>query len=271
MKLLLEKPIVFFDLETSGLNHEVDEIIEFAGRRFEPTGESKDLEILITPSEPISREIEELTGLTNKQLVEHGHQFKSVAHEIRDFVAGADFAGFNVERFDVPFLVAKLKALGFAMNLEGVSIVDAKDIFFAREGRRLKDAVKFYCDREFTEGHRAMKDVDATIDVLDGQIERYGWLGLKIDHLALKGKGEPNPMFVDLEKKFFWKNGKAHFNFGKHRSNSLEFVASKDLGYLRWCAGAERDFSAGFKKICQDAIAGTFPEEAPALTGGEIK
>lgn len=268
MNLLLDKPLVVFDLETSGLNPEVDEIVEFAGRRFETDGTDSVLEIKIKPANPLSTEIQSLIGLTNEELAERP-PFAAVASGILAFIAGCDLAGFNVESFDVPFLAGKLKKLGLELDLAGVRILDGKGIFFNQEGRRLSDALKFYCGREMVGAHRALNDVDATIDVLDGQIDMYRWKGLPIEKLSEFGRPRLDPMFVDPEKRFFWKDGVPCFNFGKHRSSSLRDVVARDKSYVLWCAAPEREFPTKFKEICRDALAGIYPTKPAAQTKGE--
>jgi DNA polymerase-3 subunit epsilon len=261
MTIIIDRPLVFFDLETTGLDPKTDSIVEVAAIKLYPEDSIEKKEWLIKPRTPIPAEIEKLTGITNEMVAGQGF-FSSVVEEIDQFFGcGAfDIGGHNVVRFDGPFMVEEFRRAGKDFALEGRKVVDTQKIYHRFEGRHLADAVRLYCGREHEDAHRAMADAQATVDVLRGQIQYYKWpTPITVDELAKLSDDHDPDKWVDRDRKFFWRDGKAVFNFGKYRSKTIEEVFRIDSSYFRWLAAPERDFGKEVRAICQNAIRGQFP------------
>lgn len=252
----LEKPIVFFDLETTGVAYTEDRIVDIALIKRAPDGSEESFCSLVDPGMPIPAEVIEIHHITD-EMVRGQPSFKDLAPKILEFLEGCDLSGFGVAKFDVPMLAAEFKRAGYVFPLEGRRIVDAMIIFHKMEPRSLTAAYKFFCGKSLDDAHRAEADARASGEVFFAQLDRYGELPKDIEGLAAfcVQRGTRN---VDADGRFVWRNGKASFNFGKHRTKSLEEVARLDSGYVRWLAGAERT-SKEVVAICMDALAGRFP------------
>ena len=260
-KIVLERPIVFFDLETTGLDMVNDEIIEIGAVRYEADWSEQRYSQLFKPSGGIPIEITELTGITNEMVADMPN-FKDRAVEIFNLFDGADLGGYSIGRFDVPFLKKKFQQIGVDWETDSRLVVDARAIYHKREGRHLIDAVRFYCGAEMEGAHRAVVDCEWSKKVIDGQIEKYGLpTPITVADLAAESK-EKNPNNVDSEGKLFWKNGEACFAFGKHRSRPLGVVHAIDKGYFDWCL--RQDFAPDFMEIMRQARSMRFPKKESA-------
>ena len=172
MKLNLTKPIAFFDLETTGLNISKDKIIEIAILKINPDQTEELYVKRINPEIPIAPESTEIHGITNEDLKDC-QNFQSLGQEIHDFIGEADLAGYNSNRFDVPFLLEELLNIGVDLELEGRRFIDVQTIFHKMEQRTLEAAYKFYCAKEIENAHSAEADTRATYEVLKSQLDRY--------------------------------------------------------------------------------------------------
>ena len=255
--LALDRPLVFFDTETTGTDPREDRIVEFAAVKLYPDEKRENLRILVNPNVPIPRESSRIHGITDAD-VEGAPSFGECASEILAFIDGCDLAGYNITRFDVPLLAAELERIDSKLSLDGVRVVDPQVIFFSKEPRDLSAAVRFYCGRELEGAHGAMADTVASLDVLLAQVDRYGDLPADIAGLAAASSTATDSRFVDAGRRFIWRHGEPYFNFGTQRSRSLREVSdSKNVrgrGYLKWIV--KSDFSEEVKDIVRDALNG---------------
>jgi DNA polymerase-3 subunit epsilon len=260
----LQKPLAIFDLETTGIDPATDRIVEICVVRFAPDGGRETKTRRINPERPIPRAATAVHGIRDED-VRDAPTFRQIARGLLDFLSGADLAGFNVRRFDVPLLNREFSDCGMELDLAGRKIVDAMTIFHRKERRDLSAAVRFYLGRDHEGAHTAEADVIATAEILDAQLERYEDLPRSVEELDGWGRGR-KPGGVDSSGKFIWQAGEAVFDFGKHQGKSLRQVAGEAPDYLGWIL--QSDFPADAKALVKDALAGSFPSP-PSSEGGQ--
>lgn len=252
------RPLVVFDLETTGADKTFDRIVEIAALKLAPGSAPTLLTRRVNPGMRIPREATAVHGIRDED-VRDLPSFGAIAAEVVAFFAGCDLAGYNVRQFDLPVLVRECDRAGSPFPLEGRRVVDAQTIFFKREPRDLAAAVRLFAGREHVNAHDALSDVVATAEVLAGQLARYDDLPRSLD--ALHQLSAPNETrFVDPDKRFFWRDGEAVFAFGDYRGKTLVEVAEKSPGYLDWMI--RRDFPEEAKRIAREALKGVFPTKA---------
>ena len=258
--LKLERPLVGFDLETTGINVERDRIVQIALVRVEPGGARRTLETLVNPECPIPPEASAVHGIKDAD-VRGMPTFSQIRQDVEEFLNGADLAGFNSVNFDLPLLQAELKRAGSELDFGGARHLDAMRIFHMMERRDLTAAFKFYCGKDLVGAHSALADTEAAIEILDAQIARYDEVPDEVG--ALHTFCNPDEgKFVDRTRKFVWTDeGEAAFTFGKYQGKTLnEAVTLKGgRGYLEWMLG--KDFSEEVKGILREALAGVFPRK----------
>jgi DNA polymerase-3 subunit epsilon len=252
----LRKAVIFFDLETTGVAPDQDRIVDFAFLRREPDGEEDVFASLVDPGLPIPPEATAVHHITD-EMVRGRPPFAALAPKLLEFIGAADLAGFGILRFDIPMLTAEFKRAGVTFTTAGRNLVDALAIFHRMEPRNLAAACKFYCGTALEDAHRAEADMRASSAVLWAQLERYPELPKDMAGLAdfCQERGKSG---VDSQGKLVWRNGKAAFNFGKHRTLTLEEVARKEPSYLEWLMGADKT-TPELARICRDALMGKFP------------
>lgn len=252
----LDRPLVCFDLETTGVSVERDRIVEIAMVRIEPGGERSTFRSLVNPGMPIPPGATAVHGISDAD-VRDAPRFEQIVDRILEMLDGADLAGYNTGRFDIPLLTAELARTGREAEMAGRRHFDAFKIFVRMEPRTLTAAYSKYCGAELADAHSALADVEATLEVLDAQLERYSDLPRDPDGLH-RFCNPDEGRYVDTTRKFAWDdNGRAVFTFGKHRDRSLEEVAAESRDYLEWMLG--KDFSDEVAKILREALAGRFP------------
>jgi DNA polymerase-3 subunit epsilon len=259
--LKLEKPLVVFDLESTGVNPRFDRVIEFAAVKRQPGGGEESLRLLINPQRPIPPEATAIHGIRDAD-VRHAPAFAEVARGLLSFLAGCDLAGFGIVRFDVPLLTHEFERAGLRFSLEGVRLVDALTIFHRREPRNLAAALRFYCGRDLENAHSAEADARAALDVLECQLAKYDDLPRDVDGLHRFC----NPVVedgVDPDGKLRWRDGEVVIAFGQKNGMTLRQMAATEPGYLKWMLN--KDFSPEVKKIARNALDGKFPQR-PART-----
>ncbi len=249
------RPLIVFDLETTGADKTTDRIVELAAVKISPGAPPETFVLRVNPGVRIPREASAVHGITDAD-VRDLPLFASFAPRVVSFFAGCDLAGYNVRQFDLPVLVRECDRAACPFPLEGRRIVDAQTIFFKKEPRDLTAAVRFFAGREHANAHDALSDVVATAEVLAGELERYPDLPRTLDGLHQFSAPAEN-RFVDPDKRFAWRDGEAVFAFGDHRGKPLAEVAEKSPGYLDWML--RRDFPEEAKKIARDALKGIFP------------
>ena len=247
--LLLDRPVVFFDLETTGTDAATDRIVEISALRVETDGRRQARTRRLQPERKIPPDATAVHGIRDEDVL-GAPTFRQIARGLLEFFEGADLAGFNVARFDVPLLERELRDCGHDLGRAGRRVIDAMTIFHRKERRDLTAAVRFYLQRDHAGAHSAAADVEATIDVLEAQLERYADLPRDVDELDRWLRPRKRDV-VDPEGKFVWRDDEAAFAFGKHRGRPLREVASEEDDYLAWLL--ETDFPAGAKEIVGEA------------------
>ena len=264
MKLNLQKPLVIFDLETTGLDLVKDRIIQLSYIKVYPNGKEERGDELINPEMQIPELITQLTGISNDD-VKDKPSFKQLAKKIEDVFQGSDIAGFNSNHFDVPLLAEEFLRAGINFDFSKACLIDACTIFKKMERRNLASAYKFYCGRRMEddfEAHRADQDTEATYRVLMGELDRYTEerqceLGedpegrvLPNDMQALAEFSKTNDN-VDFAGRIVWAevNGVRTevFNFGKHKGLPVAQVLRMDPGYYSWILAG--DFTYNTKQV----------------------
>ena len=264
MKLNLQKPLVIFDLETTGLDMVKDRVIQLSYIKVFPDGREVRGNELINPEKPIPDIVAELTGITNDD-VKDKPTFKQVAAKICEVFTGSDIAGFNSNNFDVPLLAEEFLRAGIDFDFSKCRLIDACTIFKKLERRNLAAAYKFYCGRRMEddfEAHRADQDTEATYRVLMGELDYYTEehqrsLGedptertLPNDMQALADVSKQNDN-VDFAGRIVWADVKGVrtevFNFGKHKGLPVAEVLKFDPGYYSWILNG--DFTYNTKQV----------------------
>lgn len=259
MKLNLVKPIVVFDLETTGLSIATDRIIQISYIKVMPDGTEIRRDEMLNPEKPIPQMVEELTGITN-EMVKDKPTFRDIADALAEEFAGCDFAGYNSNHFDFPLLVEEFCRVGIQFDYSQAKLIDVQNIFKKMERRNLAAAYKFYCGRKMEEdfrAHRADEDTEATYRVLQGQLDMYTAEKqedpervLQNDVAALAEFSRANDN-VDLAGTMVWKdvNGTPMevFNIGKYKGQTVESVLKRDYSYYDWIMRA--DFTLNTKQI----------------------
>lgn len=272
MKLNLTKPLVIFDLETTGLDLVKDRIIQISYIKVSPNGDEERGDELVNPERPIEPIITQLTGISNED-VKDKPTFKQLSQKLADKFTGCDFAGFNSNHFDIPLLAEEFLRAGIDFDFSKCRMIDAQTIFHKMERRNLAAAYKFYCGRKMEEdfeAHRADQDTEATYRVLMGELDKYApganedaekVLENDIDKLAEFSKTNNN---VDFAGRIVWgemkdrqgnpvldKDGKPKltevFNFGKHKGLPVADVLHIDPGYYSWILSG--DFTYNTKQV----------------------
>lgn len=232
MRLQLERPLAFFDLETTGIRIGRDRIVQIGIVRLMPDGSRERYQTLVNPGIPIPAEATAVHGITDLD-VAFAPRLEDVATEVLGHLAGCDLSGFNVIRFDVPFLSEELYRIGHTWDTSALRIVDAQRIYHKMERRDLSAALKFYTGKEHEGAHDALSDVEATADVLVAQLERYPELPADVDALGgFCGDRERSPDAAGKLK--FDERGMICLAFGKYNGWPLENIGRNDPGYLQW-------------------------------------
>ncbi|MFN5168706.1 MAG: exonuclease domain-containing protein [Cyclobacteriaceae bacterium] len=243
MNLTLKIPLCVFDLETTGTNVTQDRILELALIKVMPSGEEVRKHYLVNPERPIPQESTAIHGITDQD-VSGKPAFREIARELARFLEGADLAGFNIVKFDLPMLVEEFLRAGVDFDYSRKRIVDAQRIFHLMEKRTLSAAYRFYCQQELTNSHTAEADTQATLDVLRAQIARYenqdvtDGLGKKIG--VIKNNTEDLARLtmqdvVDLAGRMIrTESGDVVFNFGKHKNKTVLQVLKDEPSYYDW-------------------------------------
>lgn len=234
MKLNLTRPLVFFDLETTGVNVSTDRIIEFSYIKVYPDGHEDSGMYRINPGVPIPPELTAVHHITDADVADKPH-FEDIAPQLVEIFRGADVAGFNSNKFDVPLLVEEFSRIGKRFDLVNRKFVDVQTIYHKMEPRTLSAAYRYYCGAELEDAHSASADTRATYEVLLAQLEKYpetDEFGGDVDRLAAFSRQNNN---IDLSGRFSRnENGVAVFNFGKYKGQSVVEVLRKEPQYYDW-------------------------------------
>ena len=237
MKLNLQRPIVFFDLETTGVQITRDRIVEISILKISPDGERETKTRRINPEMPIPAEASAVHGITDADVADCP-TFAQVARSLYTWLEGCDIAGFNSNRFDVPMLVEEFLRAGVAVDFDDRHFVDVQTIFHKMERRTLEAAYKFYCDKTLENAHSAEADTLATFEVLEAQLDRYPE-DLKNNIPAL-AEFSTHGRRVDFAGSLAYNDkDEIVINFGKYKGVPVTEVFRKDSGYYNWVMGAQ--------------------------------
>lgn len=244
MDLNLKNPLIFFDLETTGVNITHDKIVELSYIKVYPNGTEEEKTIRVNPGCHIPEEATAIHHITDED-VKDAPLFKDIAKSLSKVFEGCDIAGFNSNRFDIPLLAEEFLNAGVAIDFTKRKFVDVQTIFHKMEQRTLVAAYKFYCDKDLTEAHSANADTRATYEVLKAQLDRYSGLKNDVEYLSDFSSQKKN---VDLMGRIVYNDNKQEvFNFGKYKGVSVREVLMKDPGYYSWMM--QGDFAQDTKRV----------------------
>lgn len=272
MKLNLTKPLIVFDLETTGLDLVKDRIIQISYIKVYPDGKEERSNQFVNPERSIPQEVVDITGITDAD-VANAPTFKMLATDLANKFQGCDFAGFNSNHFDVPMLAEEFLRAGIDFDFSKCNLIDVQTIFHKMERRNLAAAYKFYCGRKMEDdfvAHKADQDTEATYRVLQGELDMYApgkqeeperQLNNDMNELAEFSKLNNN---VDFAGRIIWKemkdaNGNVLtdsegnprmqevLNFGKYKGWSVAEVLNRDPGYFSWMLSS--DFTYNTKQV----------------------
>ncbi|MCD6332430.1 MAG: 3'-5' exonuclease [Bacteroidales bacterium] len=244
MKLQITRPIVFFDIESTGLNVGTDRIVEIAMLRIAPGGSQESLVFRLNPTIPIPPEVTAIHGISDADVADKP-TFAEVAGQIVSFFKGADLGGYNSDKFDIPMLAEEFARAEVDIDLKKMRFVDVQVIFFKKEPRNLSAAYRFYCGKELVNAHSALADVTATWEIFQAQLERYPDLPPNIEGLsALSGASR----FADFAGRIILDDKDEEvFNFGKYKGRKVLEVFSKEPQYYNWMM--QKDFPEYTKRV----------------------
>lgn len=272
MKLSLQRPLVIFDLETTGLDLVKDRIIQISYIKIYPDGKEDRKNLFVNPEKPIPAEVAALTGIHDAD-VKDQPTFRQIAAKLSEAFTGCDFAGFNSNHFDIPLLAEEFLRAGIDFDFSKCRLIDVQSIYHKLERRNLAAAYKFYCGREMEEdfkAHLADQDTEATYRVLMGQLDKYSpeqeanpERQLKNDMQFLADFSRMNNN-VDFAGRIIWAEQKGPdgkpvldadgkpklvevFNFGKHKGEEVAKVLRYDSGYYSWILSG--DFTYNTKQV----------------------
>ena len=257
MNLNLRNPIVFFDLETTGINIAADRIVEIAMLKISPDGSEDEKLLRINPEMPIPTKASEIHGIYDED-IKDAPTFKEVGKSLVKFIEGCDLAGFNSNRFDIPLLAEEFLRVDIDIDLKKRKFVDVQAIFHKMEKRTLAAAYKLYCNKSLVDAHSAMADTKATYEVLKAQLDQY----IDTEYEDAAGK-KSKPIINDIDKLsefssydrnvdflgriVYDENGVEVFNFGKNKGVPVEKVLQDQPGYYGWIMNG--DFPLYTKKV----------------------
>lgn len=232
MQLNLKNPLVFFDLETTGINISKDRIVEISLLKVFPNGKEEVKTRRINPEMPIPPQSTAIHGITDED-VKDCPTFKQISKSLLEILEGSDLAGFNSSRFDVPMLSEELLRAGVDFDMSKKKFIDVQIIFHRKEPRTLEAAYRFYCDKKLEDAHSAEADTRATYEVLKSQLDKYPDLVNDIDVLS-KEFSSFNDNVDYAGRMIYDENGVELFNFGKHKGKPVADVLLNEPGYYAW-------------------------------------
>lgn len=265
MDFNLDRNLVFFDIEATGLNVVRDRIVQIALIKYFKNNKKapEELTMLINPGVPISLEAMAVHGITPKD-VANKPTFQQVADRLLEFIGNADLAGYNSNRFDIPLLMEEFSRVGIELDMSRRRTLDMQRLFYKMEPRTLKAAYKFYTGERMENAHDALADVQATIGVFKGQLEKYA----SLDFEDKDGNIIPAPVkndmqaiheftndlnFLDATQRMKYDHeGVPVFNFGKYAGQSVVEVLTRDKPYYNWIM--TKEFTSQVKQIIKQLM-----------------
>lgn len=244
MRLKLEKPIIFFDLETTGTNVTHDRIVELSYIKVYPDGKEERKSRRLNPEMPIPAESTAVHHITDDD-VKDAPTFRQIANSLLEHFKGCDIAGYNSNKFDVPVLMEEFGRCGLKFDIAGRRFIDVQNIFHKMEQRTLVAAYRFYCGKELEGAHSALADTEATYEVLMGQLDRYPELENDVEYLAKFSNIGRN---LDLAARIVLNDkDEPVFNFGKHKGKTVREVLRREPSFYDWMM--QGDFPKNTKDV----------------------
>ncbi len=253
MELNLKRPVVFFDLETTGISVSGDRIVEISLLKITPDGKEQWLTQRINPEMPIPPKATEIHGISDKDIANEP-TFKEMAKKLAQFLEGCDLAGYNAIKFDIPLLAEEFLRTDTDSDFRRRKYIDVQVIFHKKEQRTLAAAYQFYCKKELKDAHSSKADTAATYEILKAQLDRYDDLENDIEQLAGFSSFNDNVDFagrIILNEK-----GVEIFNFGKHKGKPVEKVLEEEPSYYSWMMNG--DFPLDTKRVLTEIKLRTF-------------
>ncbi len=248
MQLNLKRPIIFFDIESTGLSVATDRIVEICVVKVLPNGDTEIKTRRVNPTIPISAEAQAVHGISDDD-VKDCPTFKSIAKSLANYLEGCDFAGYNSLKFDIPMLAEEFLRAGIDFDFRKKHLVDVQNIFHKMEQRTLSAAYKFYCEKDLENAHSAQADTVATYEILKAQLDRYpNTLENDIKKLA---EFSSKTKMVDYAGRIVLNDKDIPvFNFGKHKGKPVADVFTSEPSYYAWMMNG--DFTLDTKKVLTD-------------------
>lgn len=247
--LNLDKPLIIFDIETTGTNISSDKIVEMGIIRINKEGVVKKREYLLNPEIRIDPESTAIHGIRNKH-VKGQPTFKDKSQEIFELFNDCYYSGFNIAAFDLPVLRREFLRTGIDFDYDDKNIIDTRQIYRYMVPRTLSSAYNYFCKKDFKGTHGAMTDTEIALEILLKQLEKYkeirDWEFINLTHKMDRGN------FLDSNRKFFWHKGEAYFAFSKYQGLALKEIVKRDRKFLEWIL--EADFSEDVKGIVRQAL-----------------
>jgi len=244
MRLNLKNPIIFFDLETTGINIASDRIVEIAFLKVDVNGNESTKTLRVNPEMPIPEKVTAIHGISDED-VKESPTFNEIARSLAKEFEGCDLAGYNSVKFDIPILAEEFLRAGVEIDLKRRKFVDVQVIFMKMEQRTLSAAYKFFVGKDLVDAHSALADTLATYEVLQAQLDRYSNLENDVGKLAEFSAHNRNVDFAG--RIIFDDNDVEVFNFGKYKGKPVHEVLAQDPGYFGWMMNG--DFPLYTKKV----------------------
>ncbi|MEA4861716.1 MAG: exonuclease domain-containing protein [Victivallaceae bacterium] len=260
-ELNLKRPLVFFDLEATGVDPLRDRIVEISTVKVLPGGECEQpYSRRVNPTIPIPPGATAVHHITDAD-VAAAPTFTQIAGGLMRYLDDCDLAGYNITGYDIPLLCEEFKRAGMAFSLENRRVVDAFAIFVKMFPRTLTGAYKFFCGKDLDDAHSAAADTAATLEVFAGELARYPEIPRDLD-LLHEFCDNRDPDAIDANRRFkFDGAGVPVVNFGRYKGRPLREIAADEPGFLKWVV--KGDFPDDVKQVALDALCGKFPERAP--------
>ncbi len=236
MELKLTKPIIFFDLETTGINIAKDRIVEISLLKIFPNGNKESKTWLVNPEMEIPKEASDIHGITNEKVVTEP-TFNELAQKVSEMIKDCDLAGFNSNRFDIPLLAEEMLRAEVDFDMKDRLAIDVQVIFHKKEERTLSAGYKFYCGNDLDNAHSAEADTLATYEILKAQLDKYEDLENNVSFLnefSTFHKRADLAGFIQFDEE-----GNEIFTFGKYKGQKVEDILKKDKGYFSWIQNAD--------------------------------
>ena len=268
LSIIKDRPLVFFDLETTGTNIQTDRIVELSVVKLFPDGTRDVRTRRINPEMHIPEEASQVHGIYDDD-VKDMPKFRQIAQSFYIYLEGCDLGGYNITKFDVPVLVREFQRAGLQFDVKNRRIVDAYHLYCKMEPRTLKAAYQKFCGKNLDDAHSAEADTLASIEVFEAELKKYSaWTSEEIPE-GVEFSEDINVIHelcnpkiadaIDPDGRFRWKEGEAVVAFGRNSGQKLRTIAVENPDFLRWLIRS--DFSPEVKKIATDALQGIFPEK----------